>query len=843
MATDLLGDRIDIAEEIGRGAMGVVHRAEMNGQTVAVKILHAHLHSDLTAVGRFVREHQALSRIHHPNVVRLVDLIIDDPRIGIVMEYLDATDLSKLLSVQRLEPVQAVAMAADIAAGVAAIHDAGVVHRDLKPANILIVDGEHPKITDFGVSRLTGQSSSKATTTLGTPLYMSPEAADGSGSIEASADVYSLGVILFELLTGETPFNGDEPIAIAVAHVSTPPPSVAGVPPDLSELITSMLAKDPADRPTAPEVEQRLRAAIDDLGPDTAPVVVAAKTAGTEAIGDRFSSAGANGNGDEAAVDRTVASDATLAPPALTRRSSTQPTQPSPWSPGLAPDVDSAATVGVTSLPIDGPVPPTGSILRESAGTERYYPPPYTTSRSDLGDEPGRSFDSRTFIGLAVLATVMTGVMAFSAFRPDGWLADDVSAVAPDDIAYSFAPKLSANALITTRRWEYNPLTNEVEAEVVLTNTSGEALSGNHYEVLPPILTETGQGPLDFDAVAESFQPGLDDFTTDPLVATIGYTDLGAGQGLTITYRFPAPVGIGAQADLEQLAASQQEAEADFLAGLPSQEEEANTQEAILTRLGVQPDPIRLQVGDSAEVELTGVLSDGTPLEPEALESAVLMVDDSEVAVVDGTMIQAVSPGRAELTVTMGDVDTQADVIVTAGPVGGNDDEPAGPSTTRRVTTSSTPPTTRSTTSTTRSTTTTTATTVTTATTGSTSTPSTTISVTTSPTTVTTASTTTEPTTSSTQGEADLTMSPLSATVRADGSFKIMFATNLCTIANYSGAGQSYITPGWPEVTGSCWQRHGQNFTAVGPGAYTIVVKARSIGGQQAQRSIDVEIN
>jgi hypothetical protein len=85
-------------------------------------------------------------------------------------------------------------------------------------------------------------------------------------------------------------------------------------------------------------------------------------------------------------------------------------------------------------------------------------------------------------------------------------------------------------------------------------------------------------------------------------------------------------------------------------------------------------------------------------------------------------------------------------------------------------------------------------------------------------------------------------MSPLSATVRADGSFKITFSTNLCTIANYQGAGQSYVTPGWPEVTGPCWQSHGQDFTSVKPGEYTIVVRSRSAGGQEAQRSLAVTV-
>jgi serine/threonine-protein kinase len=867
MATDLLGDRVDIGEEIGRGAMGVVHRADMNGRAVVVKILHPHLNADLTAVGRFVREHQVLGRISHPNVVKVVDLIIDDPRIGIVMEYLDAIDLSKLMAGERLEPARAVAMGADIAAGVAAIHKSGVVHRDLKPANILVVDGDHPKITDFGVSRLTGQSSSKATTTLGTPLYMSPEAADGGGAIDAPADVYSLGVILFEMLTGETPFNGDEPIAIAVAHVGTPPPTVGGVPAELNGLIDSMLAKDAAVRPTAAEVEERLRAVVHDIGPDTAPVAVARTATGPDGNGrrpvidltDKASDRGRFPKASTELIDTVAAgpprSDETViangmngvgnAVTAENRNRIPDRTTASGVAPAPqgrpAPEIESASTVGspgVPSPPVPAPTP--RSVLHEPTGRDLQYPP-VTSSKDRPNRESGLTLDGRAFIGLIVLATVIVGVFAIAAFRPNGWLADDVSTTAPDDIAYSFAPRLSANGLITTRRWEYDPLTNEVEVEVGLTNTSSQAGSGNHYEVLPPTLVDAGQGPVDFDAIADSFQPSPTEFSTDPLVATIGYDDLEPGRGLTVTYRFPVPVGIGAQSDLEQLAIAQQEAEAEFLAGLPIREEEANASEAVLAELGVEPARIRLEAGETMQVEVTGVLSDGTPLDPQALESAVLMVEDAAVAAVEGTTIRAVAPGRTVLTVTMGDVSARSTIAVSRP--SGDLSELAGPSTTRRMATSSTNSTTRSTTSTTRSTSssTTSAPTTTPTTRATTSLPVTTA------TTVTTTTSTTQPTTTTsepttTEGEATLTMSPLSASVRDDGSFKITFSTNLCTIANYQGAGQSYITPGWPEVTGTCWQNHGQNFTPVEPGEYTIVVRSRSAGGQEAQRSIAVTV-
>lgn len=811
MATDLLGNRVDIGEEIGRGAMGVVHRAEMNGHTVAVKILHTHLYADVTAVGRFVREHQALSRIHHPNVVKLVDLIIDHPRIGIVMEYLAATDLSKLLAVERLEPARAVAMAADIAAGVAAIHEAGVVHRDLKPANILIVDDGHPKITDFGVSRLTGQSSSKATATLGTPLYMSPEAADGGSTIDAPADVYSLGVILFEMLTGETPFNGDEPIAIAVAHVNTTPPTVGGVPAALSQLVDSMLAKNADERPTAAEVEERLRKVVFDIGPDTAPVVMAREVPSPGENGRRpvidltDDTMSGRGSRDSSASVATLAS-------APSRFDDTVLANPVP-----APTVISSAPA---------PVPTPRSVLHEPTDRHLRYPPPVVPSNPRTNRESGLTFNGRSFLGLAALAAVIAGVLSFAAFRPNGWLADDVSAVAPEDVAYSFAPKLSANGLITTRRWEYDPLTNEVEAEVGLTNTANDAVSGNHYEVLPPILAEAGQGPVDFDALAASFQPSPAEFSAAPPVATIAYGDLEPGRSLTITYRFPVPVGIGAQADLEQLAGAQQESEAEFLAGLPSREEEANTPEAVLAELGVRPRPVRLEVGETTEVEVTGMLSDGTPLDSQALESAVLMVEHADIATVEGTTVRAVGVGETILAVTMGDVSAQSTIIVT------------GPSTTRRPTTSSTTSTTRPSTSTSSSTTS-----------APTTTPTTTSIPVTTSTTVASTTSTTEPTTSTTEptttteGEATLTMSPLSAAVRDDGSFTITFSTNLCTIANYQGAGQSYITPGWPEVTGTCWQNHGQDFTPVEPGEYLIEVRARSKSGQEAQRTITVTID
>jgi serine/threonine-protein kinase len=227
--------------------MGVVHRAidRETGETVAVKLLHA-LYADEPAYReRFAREVELARRIDSPNVVRVLGYGIREGLPYVALEYVEGRSLRELIAEHGPYAwAEARALLAQIASGLAAAHDAGVVHRDVKPSNILVTAEGLAKLTDFGIAtaldltKLTGTS-----TLLGTPTYMAPE-----GPLDARSDLYSLGIVAYELLTGLPPFEGDSHQAVILAHVRTAP-DLARLPAAARGLVGSLLAKDPGRRP------------------------------------------------------------------------------------------------------------------------------------------------------------------------------------------------------------------------------------------------------------------------------------------------------------------------------------------------------------------------------------------------------------------------------------------------------------------------------------------------------------------------------------------------------------------------------------------------------------------
>jgi serine/threonine-protein kinase len=255
------GSKYVLEGVVGAGTTGEVYRAhvEGSGERCAIKLLRAGLVDSDQVVTRFVQERRALAAVAHPNVVQVHDLVVESDQLGIVMEFVDGGDLRGLLASRRMLPSQAWAIAAEITAGLDAIHRAGMVHRDLKPANILMTGTTGPsvKITDFGLAHLLDDRSATATGAVGTPRYMSPEQAD-SQPVTAASDVYCLGVILFELLSGEAPFTGGTTLEVVTAHLLQPPPRLAGLPPEVADLVDQTLAKDPSARPSTMELGQRM---------------------------------------------------------------------------------------------------------------------------------------------------------------------------------------------------------------------------------------------------------------------------------------------------------------------------------------------------------------------------------------------------------------------------------------------------------------------------------------------------------------------------------------------------------------------------------------------------------
>ncbi|HEX2424343.1 MAG TPA: Stk1 family PASTA domain-containing Ser/Thr kinase [Actinomycetota bacterium] len=264
-----LGGRYRVEGELGRGGMARVYRGidSVLGRPVAVKVLSAQYAEDATFVARFRREAQAAARLNHPNLVQVYDTGSDDGVHYIVMEYVEAKTLADYLSGGgRIMPERAVELAEAVCDALEVAHAQGVIHRDVKPANIMVTRDGHVKVTDFGIARVTTNETVEQTAAvLGTASYLSPEQAQG-GAIDQRSDLYSLGCVLYEMLTGRPPFTADSPVAVASKHVLEQPipPSRTNrdVSPQLDAVVMRALAKNPDNRyQSAAEMKEDLERA------------------------------------------------------------------------------------------------------------------------------------------------------------------------------------------------------------------------------------------------------------------------------------------------------------------------------------------------------------------------------------------------------------------------------------------------------------------------------------------------------------------------------------------------------------------------------------------------------
>jgi len=252
----VLSGRYELSHLVARGGMAEVYRArdQLLDRPVALKVLFPELSVDRSFVERFRREAQAAANLSHPNIVPVFDWGEDNGTYFIVMEFVDGRALSSILrTAGPLHPDRAAEIAADVAGALAYAHRHGVVHRDVKPGNVLITEEGTIKVTDFGIARAvnTEESLTQTGAVMGTATYFSPEQAEGMG-VDSRSDIYSLGVVLFEMVTGRPPFLGDTPVAVASKHVREHPPAPReinpAVPPDLEAIILKCLAKSPDHR-------------------------------------------------------------------------------------------------------------------------------------------------------------------------------------------------------------------------------------------------------------------------------------------------------------------------------------------------------------------------------------------------------------------------------------------------------------------------------------------------------------------------------------------------------------------------------------------------------------------
>ncbi|WP_420645018.1 serine/threonine protein kinase [Candidatus Leptofilum sp.] len=257
---DLTGRQLGkykLLDRVGQGGMAYVYKARQPTieRNVAVKVLHSHLAEDTQFLERFKREAQGLGNLRHPHIVSVIDFDVDDGWYYMVMDFIEGKTLETVLDERGTLPVdEALRLTTQLAGALAYAHENGRIHRDIKPGNVIFADEaqQHPVITDFGLTRLLDNATITISGTIaGTPAYMSPEAAQGQ-KVDARSDIYSLGVMLYEMVTGRRPYLGETPLSVIMKLVVEPLPPALSVnpelPPVVDEILSKAMAKLPEDR-------------------------------------------------------------------------------------------------------------------------------------------------------------------------------------------------------------------------------------------------------------------------------------------------------------------------------------------------------------------------------------------------------------------------------------------------------------------------------------------------------------------------------------------------------------------------------------------------------------------
>ena len=272
MKEKILANRYRLTEQIGMGGMAIVYRAVdlRTGHNVAVKVLRPEYNEDSEFIGRFQREAEAASKMTHHNIVNLLDVGMDGDNRYLVMEYVQGKTLKSVIQERgKLNPALAGQIAIRILSALEHAHRNGIVHRDIKPQNILVHADGHIKVADFGIARIANSSTlTRGDNVMGSVHYFSPEQARGEGA-NATSDIYSTGIVLYEMLTGRVPYDGDNPVAVAMQHLHATPVPIQNlapdVPPALVRVCMKAIEKNPALRyQTARDMAADIRLALEN---------------------------------------------------------------------------------------------------------------------------------------------------------------------------------------------------------------------------------------------------------------------------------------------------------------------------------------------------------------------------------------------------------------------------------------------------------------------------------------------------------------------------------------------------------------------------------------------------